>query len=69
AIKGADKPDDKPPILQSTGKQDDEVTEKADDKATGKPIYKVQVGAFANKSNAEKLLKELKNKGYEGIIK
>ncbi|MEG0899081.1 MAG: SPOR domain-containing protein, partial [Oscillospiraceae bacterium] len=43
--------------------------EKPTDKVAEKPIYKVQVGAFANKSNAEKLLKELKNKGYEGIIK
>lgn len=77
AIKAADKPTSKPPILQSTTKPDDNVAEKADDKATSKPddkptekpIYKVQVGAFANKSNAEKLLKSLKNKGYEGIIK
>lgn len=32
-------------------------------------LYKVQVGAFSNRENAEKLLKELKKKGYEGFIK
>lgn len=31
-------------------------------------IYRVQVGAFIKKQNAEKLVKELKEKGYEGII-
>lgn len=31
-------------------------------------IYKVQVGAFSTKSNAEKLDKKLKAKGYETII-
>ncbi len=30
--------------------------------------YKVQVGAFRNRSNAEKLLAELKAKGYNGFI-
>lgn len=35
---------------------------------TGK-LYKVQVGAFSKRENAEKLLKELKKKGYEGFIK
>ena len=37
------------------------------DKPSGK-TYKVQVGAFANKSNAEKLKKELKSKGYNAVI-
>lgn len=32
-------------------------------------LYKVQVGAFANRSNAEKLLNELKAKGYSPFIK
>ena len=32
-------------------------------------LYRVQVGAFANRSNAEKLLKELKSKGYSAFIK
>lgn len=31
-------------------------------------IYKVQVGAFSVKDNAEKLLQELKSKGYNGFI-
>ena len=31
-------------------------------------LYKVQVGAFQNKSGAEKLLAELKAKGYNGFI-
>jgi N-acetyl-anhydromuramyl-L-alanine amidase AmpD len=30
--------------------------------------YKVQVGAFSKKENAEKLLKQLKEKGFEGFI-
>lgn len=32
-------------------------------------VYKVQLGAFKEKSNAESLLKELKNKGYQAYIK
>lgn len=32
-------------------------------------LYKVQVGAFAGKGNAEKLAAELKSKGYSTIIK
>jgi N-acetylmuramoyl-L-alanine amidase len=28
--------------------------------------YRVQVGAFTEKANAEKLLQDLKNKGYSG---
>ena len=32
-------------------------------------IYRVQVGAFSSKANAEKLAKELKSKGYSAIIK
>ena len=31
-------------------------------------LYKVQVGAFENRSGAEKLLAELKAKGYNGFI-
>ena len=33
-----------------------------------KVLYKVQVGAFAQRENAEKLVKELKNKGYNAFI-
>lgn len=32
-------------------------------------LYRVQVGAFTNRSNAEKLLNELKSKGYSAFIK
>ena len=32
-------------------------------------LYRVQIGAFANRSNAEKLLSELKAKGYSAFIK
>lgn len=32
-------------------------------------LYRVQVGAFNQKENAEKLLAELKSKGYNGFIK
>lgn len=32
-------------------------------------LYRVQVGAFANRSNAEKLCQELKSKGYSAFIK
>lgn len=32
-------------------------------------LYKVQVGAFRSKKNAEKLSKELKKKGYDNFIK
>ena len=37
-------------------------------KESGK-LYKVQVGAFSKRENAEKLLKELKTKGFDGFIK
>lgn len=33
-----------------------------------KPIHRVQVGAFADKNNAEKLADELKKKGYQAIV-
>lgn len=32
-------------------------------------LYRVQVGAFKNKENAEKLLNELQKKGFNGFIK
>jgi N-acetylmuramoyl-L-alanine amidase len=32
-------------------------------------VYRVQVGTFTNKKNAEKLVAELKGKGYSAIIK
>ena len=38
-------------------------------RAMNKPIYRVQVGAFSNRKNAENLLANLKQAGFEGIIK
>jgi N-acetylmuramoyl-L-alanine amidase len=35
----------------------------------GNKLYKVQVGAFSKRENAEKLLSELKSKGYSAFIK
>lgn len=32
-------------------------------------LYRVQVGAFSSKENAEKLAKELRSKGYQTIVK
>lgn len=44
-------------------------TFRQDVKAAMNPkIYRVQVGAFSNKSNAEKLLIKLKNAGFDGFI-
>ncbi len=37
-------------------------------KETPKTLYKVQVGAFGVKENADKLLKELQSKGYDGFV-
>lgn len=37
-------------------------------KQNSKGLYKVQVGAFSNKSNADKLAQELKKKGYSTYI-
>ena len=42
---------------------------RADVKAAMNPtIYKIQVGAFSNKQNAENLLAKLKKAGFEGFI-
>ena len=35
---------------------------------TNTTLYRVQVGAFSKKENAERLLKELKGKGYDAFI-
>ena len=36
--------------------------------AMTKPIYRVQVGAFTNKKNAENLLAKIKKAGFDGFI-
>ena len=42
---------------------------KPSNNSNSKELYKVQVGAFSNKANAEKLSNELKKKGYNNFIK
>ncbi|MDO4778502.1 MAG: N-acetylmuramoyl-L-alanine amidase [Tissierellia bacterium] len=37
-------------------------------KLKAEDLYRVQLGAFTQKSNAEKLLKDLENKGFKGFI-
>lgn len=42
---------------------------KPSNNSNSKELYKVQVGAFSNKANAEKLSNELNKKGYSNFIK
>jgi N-acetylmuramoyl-L-alanine amidase len=42
---------------------------KPQQKVSDKKLYRVQVGAFTNRENAERLAEELKKKGYPTIIK
>ena len=37
--------------------------------ATTDKLYRVQVGAFANRENAERMLRRLKDAGFEGYIR
>ena len=37
--------------------------------AQGDTLYRVQVGAFAVRANAEKMLQRLKDAGFEGYIR
>ena len=46
----------------------EEITKRVNQKEVDEMLYKVQVGAFRNKSGAESLLAELKAKGYNGFI-
>ena len=46
----------------------EEITKRINKKEVDDMLYKVQVGAFRNKSGAETLLAELKAKGYNGFI-
>jgi N-acetylmuramoyl-L-alanine amidase len=43
-----------------------DIGKKMPDKAK---YYKVQIGAYSKKSNAETMLKKLKNAGFDGYIK
>jgi cell division protein FtsN len=44
------------------------VTYKAVEKPASGKLYRVQVGAYSKKENAEKMLAGLKNAGFDGII-
>ena len=46
-----------------------EVTSPSSQKTDDSTLYLVQLGAFKNRKNAEALVKELKVKGYQAIIK
>ncbi|MDR0918868.1 MAG: SPOR domain-containing protein [Oscillospiraceae bacterium] len=45
-----------------------DVQTKMNEKVEDKKLYRVQVGAFAVKENAENFLKKLKAEGYDAII-
>ena len=45
-----------------------EVNKRLQESATSNAFYRVQVGAFKSKANAEKLLKQLKDAGFTGFI-
>lgn len=47
----------------------EDLTKTTTSTATKGKLYRVQVGAFSSKANAEKLVKELKAKGYSAIVK
>ena len=44
-------------------------TPKPAEPAQGDTLYRVQVGAFAVRANAEKMLKRLKDAGFDGFIR
>lgn len=46
----------------------EEISKRLKNDTPKKTIYRVQVGAFENKANAERLLADLKSKGYNGFI-
>lgn len=50
-------------------KLDKKVTKPATTPTTGKTLYRVQVGAYSEKANAEAMQKKLKAAGFDGIIK
>ena len=55
-------------ILKTLGIQYSAEQKAEPPKAEDTKLYRVQVGAFANKANAEKLKAELEGKGYSAII-
>ena len=44
-------------------------TPKPSEPAQGDTLYRVQVGAFAVRANAEKMLQRLKDAGFDGFIR
>lgn len=55
-------------VFGGTVKETVKTPEKAPEKASGK-LYRVQVGAFSKKENAEAMLTKLKSHGFDGYIK
>lgn len=55
-------------VCKADGKTFKEESEPVKPSDSGK-LYRVQVGAYKDKTNAEKMLKKLKSAGFEGIIK
>ncbi len=54
-------------ILKTLGIKWEEPNKKSATK-TDKKIYRVQVGAYSNRKNAEDMVKKLKSSGFDGII-
>ena len=54
-------------IMKTLGIEYKEATQKPESTSTGK-IYRVQVGAYSQKENAEAMLKKLKAAGYDAFI-
>jgi cell division septation protein DedD len=60
----------KPPVPENPNSENPTPEEPTPEPENPKKLYKVQVGAFANKANAEKLAIRLKNSGFgEAYIK
>lgn len=54
---------------ESTPAEPTEPTPTEPEQPTTDKLYRVQVGAFANRENAEKMLQRLKDAGFEGYIR
>lgn len=51
------------------GRIAEEVNKRLEEKRLEKLLYRVQVGAYSNKENAEKMLDKLEAAGFEGYVK
>lgn len=56
-------------ILKTLGISYKEPTTQTTAQTTSDTLYRVQVGAFKDKANAERLVQELKAKGYEAYVR